>query len=192
RVRQHPRPQHALGGHVGAHVDQHLIGGVDGGDGGGRLHSVGATEAQNDKGVKQKRQANTSSVHAPAFIRSCKCNIPTTFFESSRTGSAMFPFFSMTRTAVPARSPGAAVLGDRVMTSATFTSRNVSVFSINRVRSPAVTTPASVPPPVTTATDPRRSASSTTHSRIERSPARSGRSWVTITSATRRSSVRPS
>src|SRR6266545_605954 len=98
----------------------------------------------------------------------------------------------MRLTAAPASSSGVVALGVLVITSATGMSRKASVRSISRVRSPAVTTPARPPSPSTTATVPRFSASSTTHSRIGRSGARVGRSRVSITSATRRSSFRPS
>src|SRR5437899_8698481 len=78
------------------------------------------------------------------------------------------------------------------MTDLTGRSRKRSVRSIRRVRSPAVTTPTRPPAASTIATVPRFSASNTTHSRIGRSGSRVGTSLVSITSATRRSSLRGS
>src|SRR5690349_37827 len=189
-IGQHPGPADAFRSDVSRHIEQDLVGGIRGGDGRGRLYALRTGKGRPDDQRNKEREGKVSHA-APAFMRSCKWTIPTTFRESSSTGSAMIPCFSITRTAAPARSVATVVLGDFVITSATLTSRNVSVFSMSRVRSPAVTTPASVPPPFTTATVPRRSARSTTHSRIGRSRARSGRSVVTITSPTRRSSERP-
>src|SRR6266571_4840884 len=125
-------------------------------------------------------------------MRSCRWTMPTTLRPPSSTGSAMIPCFSIIWTAAPARSSGVALFGVRVITSPTGMSRNRSVFSMRRVRSPAVTTPTSAPERSTTATVPRRSASSTTHSRMGRSGPRVGTSWVTITSATRSRRLRPS
>src|SRR5690348_8840880 len=218
-IGQHPGPADAFRSDVSRHVEQDLVGGIRGGDGRGRLDAFGTPKRRRNEKNHEEREGESyrdcvrgnrrdarrprtprpdvfparpsQCQPAPAFMRSCKWTIPTTFRESSSTGSAMIPCFSITRTAAPARSVATVVLGDFVITSATLTSRNVSVFSMSRVRSPAVTTPASVPPPFTTATVPRRSARSTTHSRIGRSRARSGRSVVTITSPTRRSSERP-
>src|SRR2546429_4984797 len=125
-------------------------------------------------------------------MRSCKCTIPTSLRPPSSTGSAMMPCCSMRRTAAPASSSRVVLLGCRVMTSPTGRSRKASVFSINRVRSPAVTTPTRLPARSTTATVPRFSASSTTHSRMGRSGPRVGMSFASITSATRSSRFRPS
>src|SRR5437016_4746987 len=118
--------------------------------------------------------------------------MPTTFRPPSSTGSAMMPCFSMTRTAAPASSSGVVALGVWVITDLTGRSRKRSVRSIRRVRSPAVTTPTRPPAASTIATVPRFSASNTTHSRIGRSGSRVGTSLVSITSATRRSSLRGS
>src|SRR5213592_2173642 len=104
----------------------------------------------------------------------------------------MMPCSSMRRTAAAASSSGVDVFGVRVMTSATGMPRKSGVRSMRRVKSPAVTTPTSAPVWSTTATVPRRSARRTTQSRIGRSGARSGRSAVSMTSATRWSSLRPS
>src|SRR6266702_2676330 len=124
-------------------------------------------------------------------MRSCRWTMPTTLRPPSSTGSAMIPCFSIIWTAAPARSSGVALFGVRVITSPTGMSRNRSVFSMRRVRSPAVTTPTRLPAPSTTATVPRLSARSTTHSRIGRSGPRVGRSRVSITSATRSRRFRP-
>ena len=94
--------------------------------------------------------------------------------------------------AAPARVSAVVDFGAFVITSPTGRSRNASVRSMRRVRSPAVTTPARLPRASTTATVPRFSARSTTHSRIGRSGVRVGRSVVSITSPTRCSSLRPS
>src|SRR5438270_4502965 len=125
-------------------------------------------------------------------MRSCKWTMPTTLRPPSSTGRAMMPCCSMSRTAVPASSSGVVVLGVRVMTSRIGRSRKASVFSMTRVRSPAVTTPTRLPAWSTTATVPRFSASSTTHSRMGRSGPRAGISPASITSATRSRRLRPS
>src|SRR2546421_503502 len=62
---------------------------------------------------------------------------------------------------------------------------------MSRVRSPAVTTPTRLPAASTTATVPRFSASSTTHSRIGRSGPRAGTLPASMTSATRSNKWRP-
>src|SRR5947208_13542688 len=62
---------------------------------------------------------------------------------------------------------------------------------MRRVRSPAVTTPTRLPAASTTATVPRFSASSTTHSRIGRSGPRAGTLPASMTSATRSNKWRP-
>ena len=103
----------------------------------------------------------------------------------------MIPNSSIRRIAATASSSGVDVLGFLVMTSATGIPRKSGVRSMSRVRSPAVTTPSSAPLRSTTATVPRFSARSTTHSRMARSGASSGRSVVSMTSATRWSSLRP-
>src|SRR3989441_550838 len=184
----HPRPQDAGLRDVVAHPEQHLVRAVENGLR-GRDRSSALTPPR-----KHKEQQRQTLHTAPAFIKSCRCTIPTTFLSPSSTGRAMMPWRSMRLTAALASSSAVVALGVLVMTSPTGMSRNLSVRSMSRVRSPAVTTPASVALPFasTTATVPRFSASSTTHSRIGRSGVRIGRSCVSITSATRSNSLRPS
>src|SRR5438876_10181403 len=117
--------------------------------------------------------------------------MPTSLRPPSSTGRAMMPCCSMSRTAAPASASGVVVFGVRVMISRTGMSRNWSVRSMSRVRSPAVTTPTRLPAASTTATVPRFSASRTTHSRIGRSGPRVGTSPASITSATRSSRFLP-
>src|SRR5947208_8176238 len=169
---------------------------MGGGDGRCGLNACIAGPRHNptQDGVAQNyvpRRRRLSHYAAPAFIRSWRCTMPTTFRPPSSTGSAMMPCFSMTRTAAPASSSGVVALGVCVITEPTGRSRKRSVRSIRRVRSPAVTTPTRLPPASTTTTVPRFSASSTTHSRIGRSGSRVGTSAVSITSATRSSRLRP-
>src|SRR5438445_707617 len=96
-------------GHVVRHGDEHLIGGIGGGDGRRRLDAV-LTRANRESAEQEAVRSDAStcsganysllpapSVHAaPAFIRSCKCTIPSTFRPPSSTGSAMMPCCSIT------------------------------------------------------------------------------------------------
>src|SRR5436190_517712 len=187
-VATYPRPQYPGVRDVMGHPDQHLVGAVEHRLGGCHRSSALTCDPEEQE-AESGEQAPSHT--APAFIKSCRCTIPTTFLSPSSTGSAMMPWRSMRLTAALANSSPVVAFGVRVMTSPTGMSRNLSVFSMSRVRSPAVTTPANAFPFAIT-TVPRFPASSTTHSRIGRSGVRSGRSWVSITSATRSSSLRPS
>src|SRR5439155_22965813 len=116
----------ALGGHVVRHVEQHLVGRI------GRRDHRGGLDAgfarRNHDGVEAKSHdfpRRSPVVHAaPAFIKSCRCTIPTTRRPPSSTGSAMIPCCSITCTAAPANTSGVVVLGVRVITSPTGIPRN--------------------------------------------------------------------
>src|SRR6266849_2260219 len=140
RVGLDPRAQNPFLRDIVRHADQHLIGAIEGGLRRRHYCPVFARRGEN------QRQQQQASHTAPAFIKSCRCTIPTTFLSPSSTGRAMMPWRSMRLTAALASSSAVVAFGVRVMTSRTGMSRNLSVFSMSRVRSPAVTTPANVLP----------------------------------------------
>ena len=85
RVGAHPSPQHTGFGHEVAHPHQHLIGAVERRLRGGDWRAPLARRDEHDG-------EHDHTLHtAPAFIRSCKCTIPTTRRCPSSTGSAMIP-----------------------------------------------------------------------------------------------------
>src|SRR2546422_8548644 len=84
------------------HGDEHLIGGIGGGDGRRRLDAVftrahresteqGAVRspASTCSGANCSRLPAPSGHPAPALIRACQCTIPTTFPPPSSTRSAL-------------------------------------------------------------------------------------------------------
>src|SRR5438876_10729463 len=121
------------------HSDQHLVGAVE--HRLGRRHgSSTLTTTCEEQGAESWEQ--DPSHMAPAFIKSCRCTIPTTFLSPSSTGSAMLPWRSMRLTAALASSSGAVALGVRVMALPTGELRDLAVFCMSRGRSPAVSAPA--------------------------------------------------
>src|SRR6266478_4532100 len=81
---------------VMGHSDQHLVGAVE--------HRLGRRDGSAALTTNCEEQGAESwdqdpSHTAPAFMRSCRCTIPTTFLSPSSTGSAMMPWRSMRLTA---------------------------------------------------------------------------------------------
>src|SRR5207247_10430384 len=106
-VATYPRPQYPGVRDVMGHPDQHLVGAVEHGLG-GRDGSAALTGSKEEEQPDEYRHAKACARHgaalkdihtAPAFIRSCRCTIPTTFLSPSSTGSAMMPWRSMRLTA---------------------------------------------------------------------------------------------
>src|SRR6267143_3368629 len=109
------------------HPDQHLVGtvqhGLRGRDGSAALTCHGSEHQQEPDGYRQAKACarhcivlkdNDSpstplraGIHtAPAFMRSCRCTIPTTLWSPSSTGRAMIPWRSIRLTAALASSSG--------------------------------------------------------------------------------------
>src|SRR5689334_168906 len=113
RIGEDVRALDAVGGDVVRHVEQHLVGRIgclyDGGRFDARLACTNREDVEKNRREKTSR-SGVQSVHAaPAFIRSCRCTIPTTRRPPSKTGSAMMPWRSITCTAAPASTSGVVV-----------------------------------------------------------------------------------
>src|SRR5437867_3523727 len=86
RVGLDPRAQNPFLRDVVRHADQHLVSAVQ-----SRLSGGDTRAVLTRNGLSQKQQSKELLHTAPAFIKSCKCTIPTTFLSASSTGRAMMP-----------------------------------------------------------------------------------------------------